>query len=311
MLQNGMLRDLTDAEIETYEREGVVRLAAVLDIGFVEQLARGVDDVIYRQIAAKEVQAPLRSPSMTERAEALKATGVNVLTDERAEAIPEESRGQFFARVGANLINDDIRQLALTSPLPYIAARLFRAAKVNFYDDQVLVKEPSTREYTAFHTDEPYYHLRGDQVCGIWISPDIVSEDSGAMQYVRGSHRWGTFYKPNLFVGQVPTDDSLPGSGNDDEQIQLPDIEGHRDEYDIVTYASRPGDVIVHHSNLIHGSGPNYRSDVARRAVSFRYTGEDVRYRFRRSAPVPHHHRHNLQDGDVIDSAQFPVVYRA
>ena len=132
MLQNGMLRDLTDAEIETYEREGVVRLAAVLDIGFLEQLARGVDDVIYRQIAAKEVQAPLRSPSMTKRAEALKATGVNVLTDERAEAIPEESRGQFFARVGANLINDDIRQLALTSPLPYIAARLFRAAKVNF-----------------------------------------------------------------------------------------------------------------------------------------------------------------------------------
>ena len=62
MLQKGMLREVTDAEIDTYEREGVVRLVAVLDIGLVEQLARGVDEVIYRQIAGKELQASLRSP---------------------------------------------------------------------------------------------------------------------------------------------------------------------------------------------------------------------------------------------------------
>ena len=42
----------------------------------------------------------------------------------------------------------------------------------------------------------------------------------------------------------------------DDTQQPLPDIEGNRGDYDIVTHTSDPGDVIVHHSNLIHGAGP-------------------------------------------------------
>ena len=72
-----------------------------------------------------------------------------------------------------------------------------------------------------------------------------------------------------------------------------------------------PGDVIVHHSRLIHGSGPNYTTNVPRRAASLRYAGDDVTYFFQRSAPPQPHHQHSLKDGDVIDCEQFPVVWRA
>ena len=65
----------------------------------------------------------------------------------------------------------------------------------------------------------------------------------------------------------------------------------------------------VHHSNLIHGSGPNYRDDRTRRAVSFRYAGDRVRYLHHRSAPPQPHHLHSLRDGDPLDSDQFPVVW--
>jgi ectoine hydroxylase-related dioxygenase (phytanoyl-CoA dioxygenase family) len=123
------------------------------------------------------------------------------------------------------------------------------------------------------------------------------------MKYVRGSHRWGTFFRPNAFVSQDHT-------YNGEELIPLPDIEGHPDDFDIVTIMSNPGDVIVHHSNVIHGSDPNYDISRPRRAGSFRYAGDDVRYKFHVSAPPQPHHHHSLSDGDVIDSDQFPVVWR-
>jgi ectoine hydroxylase-related dioxygenase (phytanoyl-CoA dioxygenase family) len=303
----GILRDVTEDEVRTYEVSGVVYLPAILSNAWVARIATGIDDALHRQWQSDGIA----KYSVTEAAEALKAAGQQVLSDARAAAIPEERRGRFLTMIGAHAINADIRAAAVESPLPYIAARLFRAKKVNFYDDQTLMKEPGTREYTAFHTDEPYYHLRGDQVCGMWVSPDVVTADSGAMRYVRGSHRWGSYFRTNNFVSQgqgLLVGEN--GVNNETGQIQLPDIEGNEDKYDIVTYPSNPGDVIVHHSNLIHGSGPNYRADRNRRAVSLRYAGDDVRYRHHRSAPPQPHHRHALRDGDILDSEQFPVVWR-
>ena len=307
MLPIGMMRDVTEDEVATYERDGVVRLTGILAPELIEKLGKGIDAALYSQWNASGIQ----TYDASQTADELKASGLAVLTDARAEAIDEKKRGRFVSMIGANTINADIRELAVNSPLPYIASRLFRSRKVNFYDDQTLMKEPSTKEYTAFHTDEPYYHLSGDQVCGMWVSPDVVTEDSGAMRYVRGSHRWGTFFKANVFVGQTSIGEVMPEAEDEEDQIQLPDIEGNASEYDILTYPSTPGDVIVHHSNLIHGSGPNYRADLTRRAVSFRYAGDDVRYRFHRSAPPQPHHKYDLKDGDAIDSEQFPVVYEA
>lgn len=307
MLPQGLSRDVTEEEVLAYERDGVVRLRGLLSPTLVAKLGRGIDHALGGQWEDPHVQ----TYSATATANELKAAGLAVLTDPRAEAIAESGRGRFVSMIGANTINADIRDIALNSPLAYVAGRLFRASKVNFYDDQTLMKEPSTREYTAFHTDEPYYHLSGEQVCGMWVSPDVVTEDSGAMRYVRGSHRWGTFFKANVFVSQTSIGELMPEAEDEDGQIQLPDIEGSPEKYDIVTYTSEPGDVIVHHSNLIHGSGPNYTADLNRRAVSFRYTGDDVRYRFHRSAPPQPHHAYELADGDPIDSDQFPVVWRA
>ena len=307
MLTKGLLRDVTEEEVATYQRDGVVRLRGILAPDLIDRLGQGINDALYGQWEAEGIQTYDASAT----ADQLDAAGVAVLSDARAKAIPQDKRGRFVSMIGANTINTDIRALAIDSPLPYIAARLFRTDKVNFYDDQTLMKEPGTREYTAFHTDEPYYHLSGDQVCGMWVSPDVVTEDSGAMRYVRGSHRWGTFFKANVFVSQTSIGELMPEASDEEDQIQLPDIEGNPDQYDILTHPSEPGDVIVHHSNLIHGSGPNYRGDVTRRAVSFRYAGEDVRYRFHRSVPPQPHHDYQLSDGDRIDSKQFPVVWRA
>jgi Phytanoyl-CoA dioxygenase (PhyH) len=77
----------------------------------------------------------------------------------------------------------------------------------------------------------------------MWIPVDPVSFNSGTIRYVRGSHRWG-FFKPN--VSQM----AFPGADGD----TLPDIDGHEEEYDIVSSELEPGDLLVHHHLTVHGS---------------------------------------------------------
>lgn len=298
----GLTRDVTAEEIAEYRESGVVRLRGILPLQWVETLGDDID----RAFGQERDAMPVFYDSSA-FADQMAGAGVAVLNDERATQLAH--RGRFLSLIGAWTVSAGIRRLALESPLGYVAGRLFGARKVNFYDDQVLTKEPGAREYTAFHTDEPYYHLHGDQVCGMWVSPDVVTADSGAMQYVRGSHRWPSFFKPNAFVTQS-TLDSFGVAEVEGQQVPLPDIEGHRDQYDIIVHPSEPGDVIVHHSRLVHGSGPNYTTNSPRRAVSLRYAGDDVTYWYHKSAPPQPHHRHGLRNGDPIDCDQFPVVWR-
>ena len=158
-----------------------------------------------------------------------------------------------------------------------------------------------TADHTTFHQDQSYFHINGNKACVMWVSPDPITPEMGPMQYVRGSHVWGPTYKPNIFVtrGYIYAADGA----------ELPDIESQRERYDIVTYATRPGDMIVHHDKTLHGSGGNASDDQMRSTLSVRYCGDDVTYRFRPSAPPQPHHRHNLRDGDPVDSDQFSVVW--
>lgn len=300
---DGLTRDVSAEEIEEYRETGVVNLKGILSREWVDLLRKGLDEVF----TTTQESFPVFY-NTTQIADQMKENGVDVLEDDRTRAMSH--RGEFKTIIGGWTVNENIKKVALESPLAYIAGRLFGSSKVNFYDDQLLCKEPGAKEYTAFHTDEPYYHLKGEQVCGMWISPDVVSEESSAMQYVRGSHKWPGVFKPNSFVSRRTLAD-LGLAEEEAEQIELPDIEGNRDDYDIVTHPSEPGDVIVHASRLIHGSGPNYTTDSPRRAASLRYTGDDVTYSFHRSAPPQPHHQHSLKEGDPIDCDQFPVVWRA
>jgi Phytanoyl-CoA dioxygenase (PhyH) len=82
----------------------------------------------------------------------------------------------------------------------------------------------------------------------MWIPVDPVSFNSGTIRYVRGSHRWG-FFKPNVFVSQM----AFPGADGG----TLPDMDGHEEEYDIVSSELEPGDLLVHHHLTVHGSAGN------------------------------------------------------
>lgn len=134
----------------------------------------------------------------------------------------------------------------------------------------------------------------------MWICVDPANEDSGALAYVRGSHRWGREFAPNMFFAHV----GIPGSSGE----SLEELEQNPERYDLIRFDVEPGDIVVHHFRTVHGSGGN-RSAHPRRALSLRYAGDDMRYWRRPGTPDQPYQHHSLQDGDPLDSDAFPVVW--
>ena len=57
----------------------------------------------------------------------------------------------------------------------------------------------------------------------------------------------------------------------------LPDIEGDRAPWDIVSWAVEPGDLIVFHPKMLHGGAPTHPGQ-RRRTLTLRYFGQDAVY---------------------------------
>ena len=141
-----------------------------------------------------------------------------------------------------------------------------------------------------------------------WVPVDTVRLDSGAMGYVRGSHRWGVTFKPSDFVTSTGVMD-LPGVVTDG-LADLPPIDAHPDDFDIVRFEAEPGDVVVHDWRTLHGSSGNVSADRIRRAASVRLAGDDVTFFRRPSSPEPFRHTVDLSDGDDLDRAErFPRIF--
>ena len=310
-----LVRPITKDEVAAYKIAGVVLLRGVLDLGSVNVLRRCIDEAVTtlgQSPSGYDLSAltkafegddwrALKAESDGQHdvagiMEYIKSSGKPLLVDNT-----EAAKGSFLLDSGIAARLRDFRRFCIAGAVPEIAGALLDSDKVNFFGDQIFVKEPQTRERTAFHQDATYFEIEGDQCCVMWIPVDPVTLEGGVMQYVRGSHRDGKLYQPNVFVSQTP----LPGAQGE----PLPDIEGHMQDHDIVHFDVEPGDVIVHHYRTIHGAGGNHTRYQVRRAASLRYCGDDIRFCTRPWAPRQLHHTRRLKDGEPLGGPDFPVVW--
>ena len=288
-----LLREITPEEIYTYEDEGVVWLKQVIDPEWAAQIGQNgaflpkdpqgsTVDFTNLGLAAN---APSRIQGFRARSvwvepelawgssEQLKGT---VLTED-VDLPSDTQRGHYLSVTGVWQANPFFAELALGSPLPEIAATLTRSAKVNLYDDQLLIKPPMTLEKTSWHHDLSYDHIDGSKVCGLRVPAHAETIEMGAVRYSRGSHKTGKLYKVNYFI----SDNCALGDSGE----SYPDLENRAAEFDIVVFRPQPGDVVVHHLATVHAAGGNLTPDQTRSGITVRYAGDDVGYKFRKWAP--------------------------
>lgn len=254
--------------VEGFQRDGVALLEGILDAAQVERVRAACERMMARPTALG------------------------------ADLTPAGKQGKFYGDFFLWRQDVDFRALAWDSSLPDLARQLMRSRKVNLVWDHLLVKEPHTDVVTPWHHDQPYSWCNGGQNCSFWVSLDHVTRDSGAVEYIRGSHRWGKWYEAVSFN---PNRSYASG-----EFEPLPDIETHREDYDIVCFDTRPGDVVVQHLLTLHHAQGN-TTDRRRRAVAVRYCGDDASYAVRRRNP-PLPVAVALKHGDPMDCELFPVV---
>jgi len=172
------------------------------------------------------------------------------------------------------------RKLIENSPLADIASQLWESQDVWFLYEQIFVKQGQATRRTPWHQDTPYLALEGKELAVMWISFDSVDAEH-SLEFVTGSHR-GPLFDGSAFD---PEDDTTPIYGHG--LPRLPDIENHREDFDIVSYAVEPGDIVIFHPSTLHG-GAATEINVPRRTLSLRFFGGDTIYAERPSqAPAP------------------------
>lgn len=155
--------------------------------------------------------------------------------------------------------------------VPDHVQRLWGSDDVWFFYEQLFLKEGGSMRRTPWHQDSSYLPVGGDHVAVCWITLDALEAEE-SLEFVRGSHR-GPMFNTSAFDS---TDDTRPIL-DDLDLPRLPDVEASRDEFDIVSWAVEPGDMVVFHANVLHGGAPT-SPGRRRRTVSLRYFGDDAVY---------------------------------
>jgi phytanoyl-CoA hydroxylase len=119
------------------------------------------------------------------------------------------------------------------------------------FQDQALLKPPLIGREKPWHQDNAYFNVPPEtSIVGVWIALDEATPENGCMYIIPGSHREG----PVIHFKRR------------DWQICDTDVAAA----DAWTVPLKPGDCLIFHGLLHHGTPPS-RSPQRRRALQFHY----------------------------------------
>lgn len=127
------------------------------------------------------------------------------------------------------------------------AARITGAQMIQLWAAQMLYKPPGGDALgnVGWHQDKLYWSYWEGEVFTAWIALSNVTEENGAMRFVRGSHTWGGLIEGGDFF-----------SGDHEAQREAISVPPGK-EWEEVAATLEPGGVSFHNRHTFHGSGPN------------------------------------------------------
>ncbi len=185
--------------------------------------------------------------------------------------------------------NEPFARFLSESPMADAAGAAMGSESVVLYEDLFLYNEPA-QEGAPWHRDAPHWPVTGQELCSVWCSLEPVELDTGALQFIAGSHQDG--------------DDVVAG-----ESLTMT-LEQTREPREIFGFATEPGDAVVFHPRILHaalGAAP----DRPRRTFTIRVAGDDVRWRPRSAFYHPWMRDLGFTRGDTLDHPWFPVLRAA
>ena len=162
-----------------------------------------------------------------------------------------------------------VRHPAVLDPIEDIIG-----ADIRLFHFTIWPKSPGDPAFVSWHQDATYFGLEPAAHITAWIALTEVPIEAGAVEVAPGSHTRG-----QLHHAQIADDSNLLSRG------QTLTAEFDRDSTVFMTL--KPGQMSLHHTHLIHRSGPNLSND--RRigfGISYIPTSATCRASMRQSAAL-------------------------
>lgn len=294
---SGLLRDITDDEIQGFHRDGAVLLKHIIGEDWTELLTAGLE---YAHDNPTGMSAGVAAPL-------------------RIDQFPAER-------------SPLLKQFVNESPVASIVGTVLNAP-VRFYMDQMFYKPAGKIAPSAWHQDTCYYNVQGHQLARAWICADPAPRNA-SLEVVRGSHLWNVTYRPP--VGMDPASDPEAAAALEADFAagkiligreahehwtyfdsfldpglpELPDIEAAKGSFDIMGWDYEPGDVILFHGDILHAALGGAELPHPRRSHASLWAGPDVTYLKRRSQAIPDPlplYDYTPENGQSL--GEFPAVF--
>jgi len=178
-----------------------------------------------------------------------------------------DARGEPLALWQCHLHFRWAYELATHSSILDIVERII-GPNVLVHTSSVFRKNPGDGAGIPWHQDGHYWRIRPPKLVTAWIALTESTIENGCVQVIPGSHH------ERLPHSSVRQSGNMLASGL---TLARPP-----DESSAVSVILAPGQISLHHLNLVHGSKPN-RTGQSRIGFSVRYAAPEVRQE------LPHH----------------------
>jgi non-heme Fe2+,alpha-ketoglutarate-dependent halogenase len=136
------------------------------------------------------------------------------------------------------------------------------------HSTSLFCKQPHDPAFISWHQDAHNWRLDDPRLVSAWIALSESTPENGCLRVIPGSHRTRLEHEAR------PSEDNMLPTG-----LSVADAV---DETTAVDFVLAPGQMSLHHADLVHGSGGN-RSDDQRIGFAIRYVSPSV------SQERPHH----------------------
>ncbi len=187
-----MNHELTNEQIEAYQRDGFIILHDFLSSEELKIMRKAVDNAVANRKGRKFPHSDIITGQ---------DDGIN------AEAA-------YFGKVFDQIINlwqtdETVKELILDRRIGKMATQLAGVDGIRVWHDQSLVKQPWANA-TAWHVDTPFWSFTHREALSIWIALEDVTIENGCLWFMPGSHRDTEFGEPGISVNMGDIFDKYP-----------------------------------------------------------------------------------------------------
>lgn len=293
---------VTQAEIDTYKRDGVVCVRNIFSADWIERL-RGYWAASEEKLRNGDIVFRIDQDMLDADPRLAQEVSKSSSPQRYAEMVKTGSMGVKWAFLWDETIQDFVYE----SVAAQLVGELMEVDQVRFFWDQMFVRKAGSKTSTYWHNDMVAWPVEGTQIPSLWIPITPVKKGVNALSFVKRTHL-------DYDGKEWPRTANGNAMGRPDDRTDFTDwgSDELKDSDRIISFDMEPGDAVLIDGRVYHGGGRNDDPHNDRIALSTRWVGPDITWAPRKECVnVPGLPYEKMPKGQrPLDDKLFPLVWQ-